>query len=43
MSVHGPPGLHFVPLELLKLVINANPDPAFHSNADPGSGSSFQK
>jgi hypothetical protein len=32
-SVHGPPWLRFEPLSLLNFDFNADPDPAFHSNA----------
>ncbi len=35
MSVHGPPRLYFKPLKLLIFDFNADPNPAFHSNADP--------
>ncbi len=35
MSVLGPPVLDFDPLKLLNFDLNANKDPAFHSNADP--------
>ncbi len=30
-----PPGLHIEPLNLLNVEFNANPNPAFPSNADP--------
>ncbi len=38
MSVYGRPRssrLDFVPLKLLNFDLNADPDPAFHSNGDP--------
>jgi hypothetical protein len=38
MSIHGPPSSI---LSLLCFDFNVDPDPAFHSKADPGSG--FQK
>ncbi len=34
VSVHGPPLRHFELLKLLNFDFNADPDPAFHSNAD---------
>ncbi len=34
-SVHGPPWLQSETLQLLKFVFNADPDPVFHSYADP--------
>ncbi len=34
MSVDSPPWLHFEPLKLLNFELSADPDPAFHSNAD---------
>jgi hypothetical protein len=39
VSIHGPGRLHFKSLKLLYVVLNADPDPAFHSNADPDPGS----
>jgi hypothetical protein len=38
VSIGGPPWLHFEPLKLLSLDLNADPDPAFHSNSDPAKG-----
>jgi hypothetical protein len=41
VSVHGPPRLYFEPLKLFYCNFDVNadpnldPDPAFHSNADP--------
>jgi hypothetical protein len=35
ISVHGPPRLHFESLKLQKIDLNAEPDPAFRSIADP--------
>jgi hypothetical protein len=35
VRVYGPGRLHFKPIELLNVVFNADPDPTFHSNADP--------
>ncbi len=35
MFVHGLPRLYFEPLKLLSFDFNADPDPDFHSNADP--------
>jgi hypothetical protein len=34
VSVHGPLWLYFEPQKLSNLDLNADPDPAFHSNAD---------
>jgi hypothetical protein len=36
VSLHVPPRLHFEPLKLLDFDFNADPDTAFHSNANPG-------
>jgi hypothetical protein len=41
LSVHGPSRLHFDALKLLNIEANADPDTAFHLNADPDS--SLQK
>ncbi len=35
LSVYGPPRLHFKSLKLLNFDFDADPDPAFHSSADP--------
>ncbi len=38
VSVHGHPRIYFSilsPLKLLNLIAYPDPDPAFHSNADP--------
>ncbi len=35
MSVQGPSRLYFEPLKLLNFDFYADPDPAFHSSADP--------
>jgi hypothetical protein len=35
LSVHGPPWPHVKPQKLLNFDFNADPDPAFLSNADP--------
>jgi hypothetical protein len=36
VSVHCPALPHFEPRKLLNFYFNADPDPAFHSNSDPG-------
>jgi hypothetical protein len=35
VSVHGPPRLYFERLKLLNFDFHSDPDPAFHSNANP--------
>jgi hypothetical protein len=37
VSFHGPPWLHLESLKLINFDLNEDPDPAFHSNADPDS------